>query len=135
MLVEGGRAVGVVARALRDGERTLTVRARAVVVACGSLLTPLLLETNGLGDALGPARQQPVDPPGAGRDGAVRRGASTAGNAIPQGYAIEEFHDEGILFEGAFAPLDVGARRSPMIGPTLDRACSRTTTTSPASAS
>ena len=39
------------------------------------------------------------------------------GNAIPQGYAIEQFHDEGILFEGAFAPLDLAAASLTMIGP------------------
>ncbi|MCU1276915.1 MAG: oxidoreductase, partial [bacterium] len=39
------------------------------------------------------------------------------GSAIPQGYAIEQFHDEGILFEGAFAPLDLAAASFTMIGP------------------
>jgi hypothetical protein len=37
-------------------------------------------------------------------------------DAIPQSYAIEEFHDEGILFEGAFAPLDIGAASIPLVG-------------------
>ncbi len=39
------------------------------------------------------------------------------GNAIPQGYAIEHFANEGILFEGAFAPLDLAAASFTMIGP------------------
>ena len=26
---------------------------------------------------------------------------------IPQGYSIEELHDEGILFEGAMVPLEM----------------------------
>ena len=29
--------------------------------------------------------------------------------SIPQGYAIEEFHDEGLLMEGVYTPLDLGA--------------------------
>src|SRR5258707_15557422 len=41
LIVEGGRAAGVVAAT--PGGRTITVRARAVVIACGSLLTPTLL--------------------------------------------------------------------------------------------
>src|SRR5262249_42183221 len=50
ILVENGRAAGVRARArVGNSLRTLTVRARAVVVACGSLLTPVLLEKNGVG--------------------------------------------------------------------------------------
>jgi hypothetical protein len=40
-------------------------------------------------------------------------------NAIPQGYAVEEFHDEGILFEGAFAPPDLGAASLSLLGPKL----------------
>jgi len=44
-------------------------------------------------------------------------------NAIPQGYAVEEFHDEGILYEGAFAPLDVLAGSFPIMGKALVELC------------
>jgi choline dehydrogenase-like flavoprotein len=40
-------------------------------------------------------------------------------NGVPQGYAVEEFHREGILIEGAFAPLDYGSMSIPLIGPIL----------------
>ncbi len=49
VLIENGRAVGVeVATAGPEGPRTHTVRARAVVVAAGSLHTPALLLRSGL---------------------------------------------------------------------------------------
>jgi choline dehydrogenase-like flavoprotein len=38
-------------------------------------------------------------------------------SAIPQGYAIDEFADEGIMFEGASTPLDVTAIAVPWVGP------------------
>ena len=115
ILVEHGRAVGVVARS--KGKK-ITVRARAVVVACGSLLTPLLLEKNGLGGASGQlGRNLSIHPAVAAL--ALFDEEIDGTNAIPQGYAIEEFHDEGILFEGAFAPLDIGAASFPILGAPL----------------
>lgn len=50
LLVEAGRATGAVARVTTKGGRTvgLTVRARAVVAACGSIYTPALLARSGL---------------------------------------------------------------------------------------
>ncbi|WP_109509028.1 GMC family oxidoreductase N-terminal domain-containing protein [Nocardioides speluncae] len=47
MLSENGRAAGVHAV---SGEHTVTVRARAVVVAAGSIQTPALLKRSGLGN-------------------------------------------------------------------------------------
>ncbi|HEX4456414.1 MAG TPA: FAD-dependent oxidoreductase, partial [Polyangia bacterium] len=120
VLVERGRAAGVVARGhAADGElRTLTVRAPNVVVACGSLLTPLLLEASGIGATSGQlGRNLSIHPAlGVMADFEER---IDGGNAIPQGYAIEHFRDEGILFEGAFAALDVAAATFTMIGPRL----------------
>jgi len=112
ILVEGGRARGVVARA---GNRMLRVRARAVVVAAGALLTPLLLERNKLGLGSGQlGRNLSIHPAVAAL--ALYDEILDGANAIPQGYSIEEFHDEGILFEGAFAPLDIGAASFPILG-------------------
>jgi hypothetical protein len=113
ILVENGRAVGVLAR---SGKKKLTVRARSIVVACGSLMTPLLLEQNGLGgDQVG--RNLSIHP--ALGSMALFDEPIDGTNAIPQGYAIEEFHEEGILFEGAFAPLDIGAASFSSFGPRL----------------
>jgi choline dehydrogenase-like flavoprotein len=117
ILVENGRAAGLVARA---GDKQLTVRARAVVVACGALLTPLFLERNRLGGASGELGKNLSIHPATGLL-ALFDEIIDGANAVPQGYSIEEFHDEGILFEGAFAPLDIAAAQSPLIGPTLVR--------------
>ena len=137
VLVDGGRAVGVVARGRTpDGaKRTLTVRARAIVVACGSLLTPLLLEASGIGTVVGTARAQPVDPSRARRCMALFDEKLDGGNAIPQGYAIEHFHDEGILFEGAFAAARPRRGVVHHDRPALRRAARVATIASPASAS
>jgi long-chain-alcohol oxidase len=52
VLVERGAARGVLARTVAGHE--LTVRSRAVVVACGSIMTPALLRHSGIGtDAVG----------------------------------------------------------------------------------
>jgi choline dehydrogenase-like flavoprotein len=113
IIYESGRAVGVIARA---GATQLTVRARAVVVACGALLTPLFLERNGVSNKqLG--RNLSIHPAIASL--AQCDELIDAQKAIPQGYAIEELHAEGILFEGAFAPLDVGAASFPILGKRL----------------
>jgi len=110
-----GRACGLYAWS-PDGTRRLQVDARAVVVACGSLMTPVLLHKNGLANASSELGKNlsihPATAAVALFDESVR-----GFEAIPQGYAIEEFHDEGILFEGAFAPLDVGAASIPLLGP------------------
>jgi len=113
ILTEGGRAVGIEAH---GAGRTLTVRARRVVVAGGSLLSPVLLEKNKLGGASGQLGRNLTIHPAIGAlafydeiiDGQL---------GIPQGYAIEEFHEDGLLFEGAFTPPDVAAATLPLIGP------------------
>ena len=40
---------------------------------------------------------------------------------IPQGYSIEELHEEGILFEGAMVPLEMTMSMTQLIGPELIR--------------
>ena len=116
ILIEGGRAVGVVATA--RGGRSITVRARAVVVSCGSLMTPVLLSQNRLcgrsGQLGGNLSIHPASATVALFDDDI-----SGFNAIPQGYAIEEFHDEGLLFEGGSMPLEVGIAILPFVGPKL----------------
>src|SRR3954463_4931081 len=47
IIVDGGKARGIVATTAQG--HVLTVRARAVVVACGSIMTPIVLSAQGLG--------------------------------------------------------------------------------------
>lgn len=118
IIVEGGRARGVVAQT-EDG-RVLTVRARAVVVACGTIMTPILLAGQGLGGGSGQlGKNLSIHPCG----GALAEFDETiaAWNGIPQGYAIDELHEEGILFEGAAVPLEMTMTMTSMIGPELIR--------------
>jgi choline dehydrogenase-like flavoprotein len=120
ILVDEGHAAGVIARGRGPGgvPLTLTVRARAVVVACGSLLTPLLLDASGVGTSSGQLGRNLSIHPALGVMADFEERIDGA-NAIPQGYAIEHFHDEGLLFEGAFAPLDIAAATFTLIGPRM----------------
>ena len=117
VLRERGRAVGVEAIAVGGDGRParLVVRAKAVVLACGALHTPLTLLENGLAngsDQVG--RNLSIHPAGyafARMPQAVRGWA-----AVPQGYAIEELGELGIRFEGAFPPPALAAAALGTIG-------------------
>lgn len=123
ILTHGGRATGVVARVAADEEmvsqgRTLTVRARAVVVSCGALSTPVLLAKNGLCNGSGQlGRNLSIHPASAGIG--IFDETIAGYNAIPQGYAIEEFHEQGLLFEGGSAPMEMMMAAVPFIGKPL----------------
>ncbi|MFO0548962.1 MAG: GMC family oxidoreductase [Polyangiaceae bacterium] len=110
VLVEGGRAVGVVARVgAGEGERPrLTVRARAVVLAAGTLHTPGLLLRQGLANSSGQLGRNltlhPASYAWAAFDEPIR-----GFDEIPQGYGVDEFAEQGIQLEGAFVPLSLAA--------------------------
>jgi hypothetical protein len=115
-----GRATGVLARA-RGGAK-ITVRARATVIAGGALLTPLLLKRSG------------VDNPWVGRNLSIHPAAKALAimperqemwRGIPQGYAIEHFAEEGIMFEGASLPLTAAATSMTGVGPRFSEMLAR----------
>lgn len=111
--VDGGRARGVTAR-LASG-RTLTVRAEAVVVAGGALMTPLLLAKNGLCGTSGwLGKNLSIHP--AAKVMAEFDEVVDMSRGIPQSYAIDTFAREGLMFEGASTPLDVTAVAIPWVG-------------------
>ena len=121
ILLESGRAAGVVARAHGGGGR-LTIRARATVISCGTFYTPVLLANNGLGRGSGQlGRNLSLHP--APAVGALFDTPTRGFTGIPQSYAIEEFHDEGILFEGGTPPMEFAASALPMIGDRLMEVC------------
>ncbi len=110
VIVEGGRAVGVVARAtgVNGSAKKLTVRARAVVLSCGTLHTPGLLLRQGLANSSGQlGRNLTIHP--AGYSWAKFAESIRGFEEIPQGYAVEEFADQGIRFEGGFLPPSMAA--------------------------
>jgi len=118
IIVDAGQARGVVART-RSGH-ALTVRARAVVVACGTILTPLLLGAQGLGQRSGQLGKNLSIHPAAGALAEFDE-QILPWKGIPQGYSIEELHEEGILFEGAMVPLEMTMSMTQLIGPELIR--------------
>ncbi len=118
IIVEGGRAHGVVARS-EDGH-ALTVHARAVVVACGTIMTPLLLGAQQLGAASGQLGKNLSIHPACGSLAEFDEQISPW-QGIPQGYSIEELHDEGILFEGATLPLEMAMTATSLVGPEVIR--------------
>jgi choline dehydrogenase-like flavoprotein len=111
--VREGRARGVTAR-LASG-RTLEVRAEAVIVAAGTLQTPLLLADSGLCGRSGMlGKNLSIHP--ATKVMALFDETIDMSRGIPQSYAIDQYADEGLMFEGASAPLDVAAIAMPWVG-------------------
>ena len=118
IIVDGGHARGVVAHT-QDGH-VLTVRSRAVVVACGSIMTPLVLGAQGLGGASGQLGKNLSIHPACGALAEFDE-QIMPWKGIPQGYSIHELHEEGILYEGAMVPLEMTMSMTQLIGPELIR--------------
>ena len=118
VLIEGGKAVGVVAKTF-DGN-TLTVRARSVVIACGSIMTPLVLGQQGLANRSGELGKNLSIHPACGALAEFDE-QILGWKGIPQGYSVDELHEEGILFEGAALPLEMTVTVTQLIGPDLVR--------------
>jgi len=117
VLTEAETAVGVVGVAKGpNGPVRVNVRARVVVLACGTFYTPLLLLKSGLANASGELGRNLSIHPASSAIGMF--GEDLAGwKSVPQGYAIDEFRDEGLMFEGAHAPLDITAATVTTYGP------------------
>ena len=104
ILVTGNRARAVSA-VLPTGKR-VTIKADAVVVAAGALMTPLLLQRNELcGESGWLGRNLSIHP--ASKVVALFDEEIDMTRGIPQSYAIDEFADDGLMFEGASVPPDV----------------------------
>jgi choline dehydrogenase-like flavoprotein len=114
--IENGRARGVTAELRgKNGKRTLRVKADAVVVAGGTLMTPMLLKRSGAcrtSRMLG--KNLSIHP--ASKVLALFDERVDQYNGIPQSYAIDQFADEGLLFEGASVPFDLAATTIPWTG-------------------
>jgi choline dehydrogenase-like flavoprotein len=125
LLIEDGAATGVevVAGSAPSGHVSslsrFRVRARAVVLACGTFGTATLLQSD-------PVAQRMLSRSGAlGQNLTIHPTSGVfaefdtpmqMGRFIPQSYAIEEFHDQGLLMEGVSTPLDLTALNSPLVG-------------------
>jgi choline dehydrogenase-like flavoprotein len=111
--VVAGRARGVRAR-LASGKR-LRVKAEAVVIAGGALMTPLVLRQAGV-CASSPALGKNLSIHPATKTLALFDEAIDMADGIPQGYAIDELEHEGIMFEGGSMPLEIMAVSVPWVG-------------------
>src|SRR5437764_5884091 len=113
IVVEGGRARRVEA-STRGGGR-LVVDCDRVIVAGGTIQTPLLLRRNGLGTASGHLGRNLSIHPATGVRALLDEDVNMASGVI-QSYYIDEFAGEGIMFEGAAGPPDYIAMSFPFSG-------------------
>lgn len=116
VLVEGGRAVGVAGTTAAG--QPVTVRARAVVLACGTLLTPALLLRQGLANGSGQlGRNLSIHPAAACL--AEMAEPVALGPGVPQSYQVSELAEEGIMLEGVETPLEYWASALDLLGPRM----------------
>jgi len=119
VLLSGGRAIGVIGRFVdaseRETARELCALARHVVVACGALLTPALLERSGVSDPSGQrGRNLHIHP--ATRVGALFDEEVRGWEEVPQAYNVHHFTREGIFIQGQFVPPALEAPVLPGVG-------------------
>jgi choline dehydrogenase-like flavoprotein len=119
ILVEHGRAVGVSAH-LPGGER-MEVRAPDVIVACGTIHTPLLLERSGLPDGSGQRGRNLALHPATAAFALMDETVDMA-RGVPQSFYVDEFASEGIMFEGVAGPPAYAAMSLPLAGAEHTRA-------------
>jgi choline dehydrogenase-like flavoprotein len=111
--VERGRARGVEAR-LAGGGR-LTVDAPTVVVAAGTVLTPVLLERNELGRDSGQLGRNLSLHPATAAFALMEEEVDMA-RGVPQSLYVDEFAAEGIMLEGIAGPPAHVAMALPLRG-------------------
>ncbi len=106
LLRDGKKIRGVVAHGYNEGkgrEVKLTLRAPRVVVAAGTFMTPQYLRENGVRNShLG--RHLTIHPAGV-VNGIFPEKDMANSRTIPQGYALADHADEGLMFEGGTIPF------------------------------
>jgi len=115
VLVERGAARGVEARLVGAGGGRLQVRAPRVIVACGTIHTPLLLARSGLGRASGQLGRNLALHPATGAFALMDEVVDMA-RGVPQSFYVDEFASEGIMFEGVAGPPSYVAMSLPLSG-------------------
>ncbi len=120
VLVENGRAVGVSGTMIEPGTlmpstKTIEVRARAVVLSCGTMGTPVLVKKSGIKDASGMVGKNLVNHIATGMVGVFDEDVR-AWDGVNQGYCCDHFRKDGFVIEVAWAPPDVIGIRLPGFG-------------------
>jgi choline dehydrogenase-like flavoprotein len=119
VLTSNGRAFGVVASLLdrsdRQTGRQVRVLADRIIVACGALLTPALLQRSGVADRSGRlGRNLHIHP--ATRVGALFDETVRGWEEVPQAFNVHQFTPDGIFIQGQFVPPALEAPALPGIG-------------------
>jgi choline dehydrogenase-like flavoprotein len=117
--LRGGRARAVSAR-LTDGG-SLEVTAERVIIAAGTIHTPLLLARSGLGarsgELAGNLSLHPATAAFALMDEVV-----DMARGVPQSFYVDEFREQGIMLEGVAGPPSYAAMSLPLTGAAHARA-------------
>src|SRR3954464_5015607 len=113
IVMGGGRARGV--EASTSGGGRVVVDCDTVVVACGAVHTPLFLRRQGLGGHSGELCRNLAIHPCTGVRALFAEEIDMA-RGVPQSFYIDEFADEGIMFEGAGGPPDYASMSFPFSG-------------------
>ncbi len=117
--IRRGRARGVLARTADGG--SLEVEAPVVVVACGTIHTPLLLARSGLRDTSGQlGRNLSLHPATAAF--ALMDETIDMARGVPQSFYVDEFADAGVMLEGVAGPPAYAAMALPLTGAEHTRA-------------
>jgi choline dehydrogenase-like flavoprotein len=121
VLTSHGRAFGVLGSLLdatgAPTGRQIRILADRIVVACGALLTPALLQRSGVPDASGLlGRNLHIHP--AARVLAMFDEEVRGWEEVPQAFNVHEFTREGIFIQGQFVPPAVEAPVLPGLGET-----------------
>jgi GMC oxidoreductase len=119
VLLDDGRAVGVAVRG--DQGRRLSVRAKAVIVAGGSIPTPALLLRQGLANSSGQLGRNLSVHPSVGVGGYFDE-MMHPDRYIPQAYMVDEFVAQGIMILAAQPDLNVAHALFPVSGRRFMRA-------------
>ncbi len=119
LIIERGRCVGAIGRAIDPNSRLpgrkVTVRANSVVVSCGAIQTPLLLQRHRIGRKSKQLGKNFLCHPNV-KVLAVYPGEVNSWQGVSQWCQIREFHDEGIYFAENFIPPTAVAAKMPYDG-------------------
>lgn len=127
VLTRAGCAHGVsgVTRGPDGRTRRVDVHAQVVVLACGAVGTPSLLLRNELANRSREVGNNLSIHPAAHAD-ALFDEVIDGHRTIPQGYCIDAFADEGLMFEGGTTPLEIPSTALDALGPELAEQLERT---------
>ncbi len=121
VVVEAGRATGV--EAVDADRNRLEVQAPMVVVAAGTIFTPLLLRASGLGGGSGQLGRNLSLHPATGAVALMDEVVDMA-RGVPQSFYVDEYAAEGIMFETVAGPPAYVAMSLPLSGARHARAMS-----------